>query len=325
MSRSLKDYVFLGLKGMAMGAADVVPGVSGGTIAFISGIYEEFIESLKSINLSALEALRKKGLKGFWKHVNGNFLLVLFLGIGISIASLAKLITYLLKEHEVSLWAFFFGLIVASIFLVGKTVKKWVPMNIGGLLAGAAISFWITTLQGVGGTEALWYIFLSGLIAICAMILPGISGSFILLLLGSYQVVLGAVKNMDVTIIAVFGAGAVTGLISFSKLLSYLFKRFHDLIIAILTGFLVGSLNKVWPWKSISEFRINSHGEKVPFIQENILPGDFSTVNDVEMSMGIFVKDANVMLAIVLAILGFGLIYGLEWAAKRISEPQTES
>lgn len=302
--RNLKDYILLSLKGLAMGAADVVPGVSGGTIAFITGIYEELLETINSVNLSALKKLKTEGLKGFWKHINGNFLVALFLGIGISIVSLAKLITYLLEHHSILLWSFFFGLILSSVYLVGKTVKKWNVGKIIGLLIGAAIAFYITILPPMENPNALWFVFLSGAIAICAMILPGISGSFILLLLGSYEMVLGAIKDAKLSVIAVFAVGCVTGLLSFSKLLNWMFKKYHDLTIAILTGFLIGSLNKIWPWKETISTRINSHGETVPFIQENISPFNYAEEN-------------QLVFALLMAVVGLVLIIGLEKFAKK--------
>jgi putative membrane protein len=305
MKRTLKDYLLISAKGIAMGAADVVPGVSGGTIAFITGIYEELLSTISSVNFDSLKVLKNKGLKGFWNHVNGNFLVALLLGVGVSIASLAKLITYLLKNHDILLWSFFFGLIISSIYLVGKTIKKWNLSKIISLLIGSAIAFYITILPPMENPDALWFVFLSGAIAICAMILPGISGSFILLLLGSYELVLSAIKDVKLSIIGVFGIGCVIGLLSFSKLLSWMFKKYHDLTIALLTGFLVGSLNKIWPWKLTTSFRINSHGEEVPFLQENILPFDYN-------------GEPQLLMAIVMAIIGLVLIIAMEkFAAKK--------
>jgi putative membrane protein len=304
MERSIKDYVFLGLKGIVMGAADVVPGVSGGTIAFITGIYEELLNTINSVNLDALKKLKTEGLKSFWKHINGNFIVALFLGIGISIASLAKLITYLMANEAVLLWAFFFGLIISSIYLVGKKIKKWDISKVIGLIIGTGFAFYITLLPPIENPNALWYVFLSGAIAICAMILPGISGSFILLLLGSYELVLTSIKDLKLTIIAVFASGCIVGLLSFSKLLSWMFKKYHDLTIAILTGFLIGSLNKIWPWKETISTRINSHGETVPFIQNNVFPSDFS-------------GDNQLIFAIIMALIGLGLILLLERVASK--------
>lgn len=304
MKRTIKDYAILSAKGMAMGAADVVPGVSGGTIAFISGIYEELLETISSVNLKAVKVFTSEGIKPFWKHINGNFIVALFLGIAISIVSLAKLITYLLDEHGVLLWSFFFGLIIASIFLVGKKIKQWGIAQIIGLIIGAVVAYYITILPPMQNPDALWFVFISGAIAICAMILPGISGSFILLLLGSYEMILGAIKDVKIATIGVFAIGCLTGLLSFSKLLNWLFKHYHDLTVAILTGFLVGSLNKIWPWKETLSTRVNSHGETVPFMQENILPANFD-------------GDPQLMMAIVMLLVGFGLIIGMEKLAKK--------
>jgi putative membrane protein len=299
MERSIKQYFFLSLKGIAMGAADIVPGVSGGTIAFITGIYEELLNTINAVNFDALKKLKTAGFKSFWKHINGNFIVALFLGIGISVYKLAGLVTYLMTNQAVLLWAFFFGLILASIYLVGKKVVKWKRSHIIGLSIGAGVSFYITLLAPIENPSALWYIFGSGAIAICAMILPGISGAFILLLLGSYELILTAIKDLKLTIIAVFASGCIVGLLSFSKLLSWMFKKYHDLTIAILTGFLIGSLNKIWPWKATISSRLNSHGETVPFIQKNVLPADF-------------IGDNQLLFALIMAFIGLGLILALE-------------
>lgn len=304
INRNLKDYLFITLKGIAMGAADVVPGVSGGTIAFISGIYEELLETISNFNIQALKVLTKEGVKPFWKHINGNFIAALLFGIAISIISLAKLITYLLHTHPVLLWGFFFGLIVASVFLVGKKITQWKVPHVIALIIGTIIAFVITILNPMENPDTLWFVFISGAIAICAMILPGISGSFILLLLGSYELILSSVKDFKITTILTFILGCVVGLLSFSKFLNWLFKRFHDITIAVLTGFLIGSLNKIWPWKEVISTRENSKGEIVPFIETNILPTNF---------------DGNPQLTgvIILALVGFGLIFGLEKLAKK--------
>ena len=304
MNRTIKDYAIISAKGLAMGAADVVPGVSGGTIAFISGIYEELLETISSVNFAALKKIKTEGIKGFWKHINGNFIAALFLGIVVSVFSLAEIIIYLLTEHSILLWSFFFGLIIASIILVGKKIKQWGVSKVIGLLIGTVAAYYITVLPPMQNPDALWFVFLSGAIAICAMILPGISGSFILLLLGSYEMILGAIKDIKIATIGVFAIGCLTGLLSFSKLLNWLFKNHHDLTIAILTGFLIGSLNKIWPWKDTVSTRINSHGETVPFMQENILPQHFD-------------GSPQIIGAIVMAIIGLVLIIGLEKLAKK--------
>ena len=299
MIRTTKEYLSLSLKGMAMGAADIIPGVSGGTIAFISGIYEELIETINNVNFEAIKKLNKNGIKGFWEHINGNFLIALLTGIAISIISLAKVITHLLETHSQLLWGFFFGLIVASVYIVGKQVNKWDINNIISLIIGSSIAFYITILNPMQNPDALWFVFLSGSIAICAMILPGISGSFILLLLGSYEFILVAIKDFKLDVITIFGVGCITGLLAFSKLLNWLFKKYHDITIALLTGFLIGSLNKIWPWKETIQTRINSHGEIVPFIQSNVLPSNFE-------------GDSNIIEVILLSLIGLVLIYLLE-------------
>lgn len=303
-TRNLKDYIFIVLKGIAMGAADVVPGVSGGTIAFISGIYEELLETISSFNIQALKVLAKEGIKPFWKHINGSFITTLFLGIAISVISLAKLITFLLHNHPLLLWGFFFGLIVASVFLVGKKVAKWQLSHVLALIVGTVIAFFITILNPMENPDTLWFVFISGAIAICAMILPGISGSFILLLLGSYELILSSIKDLKIITILTFGVGCVVGLLSFSKFLNWLFKKYHDITVAALTGFLIGSLNKIWPWKEVISTRENSKGEIVPFIETNVLPNQFH-------------EDPQIIGIIILAIIGFVLIFGLEKLAKK--------
>ena len=243
--RKLLDYLLLSLKGIGMGAADVVPGVSGGTVAFISGIYEELITSINSINLQAFKTLRKEGVASFWNHINGTFFIFLFAGIGISIISLAKVVSHLLHEFPILIWSFFFGLIIASILLIGKTIVKWKFSTTGALIIGATVAYYITTIQAVANIDANWYILLSGAIAICAMILPGVSGAFILLLLGSYDRILTAISTRNSTDIILFAIGCLIGLLSFARVLKYLFSKHKDKTIAVLTGFMIGSLNKV--------------------------------------------------------------------------------
>lgn len=272
MNRTLKDYAVLLLKGIGMGAADVVPGVSGGTIAFIVGIYEELINSIKSINVSSLRLLFTLRLKEFWKAINGTFLLTVVSGILISIFSLAKLITYLLENHPVLVWAFFFGLVLASTYVVSKRIKKlslsrWITFAIGAVAA-----YFITVATPGHTPDGLWFIFVSGAIAICAMILPGISGSFILVLLGKYFYIMTAVKSFNIPIMFTFACGAGIGIISFSNVLSWLLRKYHDLTIALLAGFMLGSLNKVWPWKETIETYIDSHGVTRPLVEANIAP-----------------------------------------------------
>ena len=275
MKRRLPDYLVLGAKGMAMGAADVIPGVSGGTIAFITGFYEELINSIKSVNASLFRTLFREGIAAAWKQLNGNFLVAVFSGILISIFSLARLISWLLTNHQMLVWAFFFGLIIGSAIFVGKKIKKWNALTVLMLLAGTALAYFITIATPATTPEGMWFIFISGAVAICAMILPGISGSFILLLMGKYEYILTAVKEFNAMVLLVFGLGCVTGIITFSNVIAWLFRKFHDATLALLTGFMIGSLNKLWPWKEVLEERLNSHGELVPFIEQSISPARF--------------------------------------------------
>lgn len=289
--------VLIFLKGLAMGAADVVPGVSGGTIAFITGIYDDLLSSINSVNLETLRVLRKEGIAAAWKRINGAFLLPLVAGIMTSFLTLAAVFKQVLKEHPHLLWGFFFGLIVASIFLVWGMVRKWDIIAIIGVIVGAVISYMLTEMKPGSDVNALWFVFISGSIAICAMILPGISGSFILLLLGVYPSMLAAVSELDLVFIAVLGSGAIVGLLSFSRLLKWTLDNYYDVTVAILTGFLIGSLNKIWPWKRTLEYRLDRHGESVPFIQENISPLEY--------------PDPQVVVVVALALLGVGLLFAL--------------
>jgi putative membrane protein len=301
--RSPLDWGILSLKGMAMGAADVVPGVSGGTIAFISGIYEELIEGINSINLQAVNVLRKEGIKAAWKHVHGTFFFFLFLGIGTSILALSNVVQYLLAEHPVLIWSFFFGLVIASMWLVGKTITRWNFKTVLGFIAGAAIAAWISLMQTVAHVDANWYIFLSGAIAICAMILPGISGSFILVLMGSYHIVLNALTERNFLLIGLFLGGCLVGILSFSRLLKFLFSRFKDLTVAILTGFLLGSLFKIWPWKvNVGEKPMVIHSDgREDWMQQNVLP---SALENPQLVMAIACMVFGLLLIIVLERIG---------------------
>ena len=303
MGRSFKDYAIISLKGMAMGAADVVPGVSGGTIAFISGIYEELIDSINKVNLKSLKLLKDEGLKAFWKEVNANFLLALLIGIGISVVSFAKLIRHLLENHPILIWSFFFGLVLASIIYVAKKISRWYAGTVFMLLAGCLIAYFITTLSPQEAVVTYPFVFLSGALAICAMILPGISGSFILLLLGMYKPVLDAIHFKDFGLIAVLMAGAVVGLLSFSRLLKWLFDHYENLTLAVLTGFIIGSLNKIWPWKHVLESEVINGKVKI-LKEESVLPLSFD-------------GDPQLGWAILLGIAGFAFILLLERLADK--------
>ena len=308
-------YIVLALKGCAMGMADVVPGVSGGTIAFISGIYEELLDSIRSVDATALRLLLRFRLAEFWRHINGRFLLPVLLGIAVAIFSLARLMTYLLTNHPIAIWSFFFGLIVVSALLVARQIGRWDWRTVLAFAVGAAAAWWITVATPAETPDDWWFVMLSGAIAICAMILPGISGAFILLLLGKYQYIMHAVGEFDIPVIAVFVIGAAAGIISFSHLLSWLLKHWHDVTVAVLMGFMVGSLNKVWPWKETVETYLDSHGVAQPLVQNNIAPGTFEQLTG---------QPSLLVQAILLGIVGFLVIYGIELVARMIVKKQEE-
>lgn len=297
------NYLLLILKGCAMGAADVVPGVSGGTIAFISGIYQRLVNAIRSIDLHALRLLGGFKFKAFWEKIDGNFLASVVLGIGLSIFSLARLMTYLLEQHPIQIWSFFFGLIIASSLLVFRQITGWHWTSVLALLLGIAAAYAITVLSPASTPDTWWFVMLSGAIAICAMILPGISGAFILLLLGKYQYMMAAVGELKIGIILVFAVGAVAGIVSFSHLLSWLLKHYYNVTVALLTGFMIGSLNKVWPWKETLEFYTDSHGALKPLVETNVLPARFVEATGL---------NAYLTEAIIWCIVGFVLIYGIE-------------
>ena len=312
-SRTLSQYLVITAKGLAMGAADVVPGVSGGTIAFIAGIYEELIETIHRLDMGFFKSWRKSGFKAAWKHYNLSFLMALFAGVFISILSLAKAITWLLAQHPILVWSFFFGLVVASILYVGKQIKTWNPKVLIALLLAACMAYAITLAKPIGATDSTWFLFVAGFVAIIAMILPGVSGAFILLLLGAYTSVIGTLSQLGDGItkldsgiffsafwkLLIFGAGAIVGLKVFSKALNYMFKNFKNITLAVLTGFMIGALNKIWPWKEVLQYRINHNGEEVPFLERSILPNSFE-------------GNSQIGLAIVFMVIGFLTIFLME-------------
>jgi len=290
-----------------MGAADVVPGVSGGTIAFITGIYEELIHSIKNINFNLLSVWRKQGFWAFYKEANLGFLLPLFIGIALSILSLAKLVTFVLAEYPILTWAFFFGLILASAVYIAKQINKWALVEIVLLVIGTAIAYYISTITPSDGNGSIWYAVLSGAIAICAMILPGISGSLILLLLGMYLPIVTAIADRDFGVILPVAVGAIFGIIAFSHVLSFLFKKYKNQTLAILTGFMLGALNKVWPWKKVLSTYVDSHGDVQPLLEKSVSPTTYQSL------LGV---DPQLLFASLMAILGFLLVFVIENFAK---------
>jgi len=300
INKTIISIFFVFLKGTAMGAADIIPGVSGGTIAFITGIYEELIDSINSFDLKLIKIFQLHGIKAVWEEINGNFLFFLFTGILISIFSLANIIVYLIDNHTIKIWSFFFGLVSASIWVVGTNIKKWNKKLLFIFMLSSIFAFFITQLSPVSNVEQSWFIFFSGFIGICAMILPGISGSFILLILGSYETIIEAIKFRDFSILLIFGLGAIVGLLSFAKLLKFLFKKFHDIIITIMTGFLFGSIHKLWPWKINygDPIYINSEG-KIDYLQRNISPFSYE-------------GEPQLIFSLLFFLIGFFIIYFFE-------------
>ena len=294
--KNLLKYIIVAVKGACMGAADVIPGVSGGTIAFIMGIYDEFVGSIAKIDATAVKMLFSGRIKDFWKHINGTFLVALVAGIGLSVIALAGLMQTLLSTFPIQTWAFFFGLIVASSMFILRGISGWSIKDFIMLALGLALGVTVCTLSPTQTPDELWFIFISGALAICAMILPGISGSFILLILGKYQYIMARITELvsgvdpgrNALILGVFMLGAVVGILGFSKFLHWLLARWHRATLIVLAGFIIGSLVKVWPWSNT----------------EALAQADA----------------AGGMLwgwALLFAVLGFGLVTGIELIAKK--------
>lgn len=295
------------LKGMAMGAADVVPGVSGGTIAFITGIYEQLLDALANMPQAALLLLKGR-VKQAWALAHVNFLLILFAGILTSIVSLARLITWLLEHHGIAVWSFFFGLVLVSCYFVGREIKRWNWARYVFFAFGTIAAWYITVASPINWGHDPLSIFLAGAIAICAMILPGISGSFLLLLMGLYTYILNAVKNFDLSVMLVFALGCAFGLLAFAKVLKAALQHYRDVTLALLTGFMLGSLNKIWPWKQTVTWFTAPNSAPKPVLQENILPWNYAQISG---------QDTQLLLAIAMAVLAVLLVITIEWFAQR--------
>ena len=324
--KRIKDYIMVAVKGACMGAADVIPGVSGGTIAFITGIYDQLLASINAIDKTAVKLFFTGKFKEFWKHVNGGFLVSLFCGILFSVVALAGLMQYLLENHPIQTWAFFFGLIVASSIFILRGIKGWNIKSVLFLIVGIILGVTVCTLSPTTTPDALWFIFISGAIAICAMILPGISGSFILLILGKYQYIMSTITNLttgaavgeSIVVLGVFAVGAVFGILSFSRFLHWLLGKFHKETLLVLAGFIIGSLVKVWPWSNMDaivqsqfpEARAIAEGTLTPMAQE--IYADYMA--QVDMMTGS---------AILYAIIGFFLVTGVEIAGKLLGNRKT--
>ncbi len=306
MKPDLKPHLPLILKGAAMGIAEVIPGVSGGTIAFITGIYERLLRVIKSVLSPGIyDAYKKGGLKQLWSHIDGTFLFFLLLGMVFGLVAGVFGVSHLLETYPQLLWSFFFGLIIASSIFVGKQVSTWGIKEITALLVSTAVALYYTLAAPSQGIDALWFVFICGTIAISALMLPGISGSFMLVLLGMYGNILGAVKGflleqrMDYLItVLVFATGCLLGLATFSRVLTWMFKHYHNITMAALTGFMVGSLNKIWPWRQAISWRINSEGVQIPLVEVSVWPTRY--------------ENPMVVGSIVLMVIGFSLVWAIE-------------
>ena len=317
--KKIWNNIIVAIKGACMGAADVIPGVSGGTIAFITGIYDQLIGSINSINAEAVKLFFTGKFKEFWKHINGTFLLSLFCGILFSVVALAGLMQYLLESHPIQTWAFFFGLIVASSLFILRGIEGWNLKAVIFLVLGIGLGVTVCTLSPTTTPDALWFIFLSGAIAICAMILPGISGSFILLILGKYKFIMEAITGLttgqevgqNLVILGVFAVGAVCGIIAFSRILNWLLSRYHKQTLLVLAGFIIGSLVKVWPWSNMEAIMLAQFpqaSEVLNNLSVEILRNEyFRMLGQVDYQIGS---------AILFALAGFSLVTGIEVAAK---------
>lgn len=308
---TLRKYGLTYLKGMAMGAADIVPGVSGGSIALIAGIYQQLLDSINSFNLDNLLLLKSLQIKEFYARVNGNFLVSLLLGIMTSIFALSRVITFLMEVHPIPLWSFFTGLILVSAFLILKEIKVWNWVIVVSIAIGTAFAWWVTNLPPTTTPDAYWFTFLAGAIAICAMILPGISGSFILLILGKYETILTALAQKDFFTLALFASGCLVGILSFSRVVAFLLRRFYAVTIGLLSGFMLGSVNELWPWKVVTSWRTSSSGQQKPFLTENILPSDYLA------QVG---QEPNLVWAIAAFLFGIGMVLFIEWLANKLQE-----
>ena len=306
--RSFKQYLLLFSKGLAMGAADVVPGVSGGTIAFVSGIYMELIDSIKSLNLQALRVLRYQGFPALWRHINGNFLVTLLSGILTSLFSLAVFMQYLLAQHPLPVWSFFVGLIAGSVIYLLRQYRltRWPDMLV--FVFGIAVAWGVSVAPAVQLQGDLVTMFFAGSIALCAMILPGISGSFILVLLGLYPIFIAAIAQLQLDVLSVFALGGIIGLALFSRFLSWMLARYQVSVIAVMCGFLVGSLNIIWPWKLVLESTLSHSGKTIVPAAQNLWPSQYTQL------VG---ADAQTLISVSAMLLGLILVLGLEYVGSK--------
>lgn len=293
-----------------MGGADVIPGVSGGTIAFITGIYDELLASIKSFDIEAFRLLSRLEVKALWRKVNGTFLVVLLAGLATAWISLAKLMIYLLKNYQIPTWSFFFGLIVISALLVFREIRQWNAGRVLATLLGTGVAYSLTLLAPTSTPDSLVFVFFAGAIAICAMILPGISGAFILLLLGKYEFIMTEIfVHYNVPVLLTFAAGCTLGLLGFSRALTWVLKHYHDLTVATLAGFMIGFLNKIWPWRQVLAYYTNSKGEQTVAFDQSVLPGQYMAATG---------QNPQVLQALLFAALGILLVVVLEKVAASL-------
>ncbi|MBX7125660.1 MAG: DUF368 domain-containing protein [Cyclobacteriaceae bacterium] len=304
--RRPKDYLLLYVKGLSMGVADVIPGVSGGTVAFITGIYEELLRSIKSIDLAAFKLLLKFEIRALWTKINAGFLLSVLGGIVTSLLSLSRLMTWLLEHYPIQVWSFFFGLILVSAPMILRDIRKWDLGTVIAGIIGIVIAYVITVLSPTQTPTNYPFILFCGALAICAMILPGISGAFILLLIGKYEFMIRSLISFDIPVILVFVTGCFFGLLGFSHFLTWLLANYRYPALALLAGFMIGSLNKVWPWKEVVEWRLDHLGAQVPAFDKSVLPGRFAEVTG---------QSPLIAQAILFAVIGVLLVVAIEkWA-----------
>ncbi len=308
----MQQCIMAFLKGLAMGGANVIPGVSGGTIALITGIFERLINAIKSLNLKAARLFFSWKIKEFIQHTDFYFLVSVFAGIGMSIISFAILLEYLFQNYQVLVWAYFFGLILASVYYVGKTISKWSCVVIALFIVGFTAAILFTLLSPAKENNTVFYNFFAGIMAACSMILPGLSGSFVLLLMGNYQLIMiDAVSNFDFSVLIPVGIGAVVGIVAFSYVLSWVFKKYKDQTISLLTGFILGSLAIIWPWKTVVETYIDRHGAVRPLLTENVMPGTYETITQ---------SDSYLVPALICIICGIVSIVVVEYAAAKTNK-----
>lgn len=307
-STGWKHHCSVFFRGMAMGAADLVPGVSGGTVAIITGIYGELIDSLRRCDHRAVMCLFREGIPAAWRHINGSFLLAVFSGLLLSIFALANFITWLLETQAILVWSLFFGLIIATSVLLLRQVSSWNLLRAGLFLAGVGVAMAVAFLKPAQLPVVWWVLLLAGLIAISAMMLPGISGGFLLLMMGLYPEIIAAVSDMNLMVLIPFALGCGMGLLMFSHVLSWLLRHYEAGTMSLLTGVLIGSLYIIWPWKQTVETMVNRHGETVPLVQQNILPGEYALLTG---------YPSELLPAVLICVLGIGLVFGMEYVAAK--------